>query len=765
MTHRNFDESRSQKQRAARNPKPAGTQRFREESWSAGSPLPLFIPVVFGACLLAGCLSHGQSPAPPNASPVSTFFVATNGNDAWSGTLPVPNRKKTDGPFATPVHALQAVRQARRDGTSRKPIKIGLRNGTYFVTTPLTVYPEDSGLTISAYKGEKPIVSGGRRITNWNEVTIQNRKFWTADLPEVREGTWYFHQLWVNGQRATRARHPNKGYLKIASLPDSTPEWSQGQTRFAFHEGDIKASPSITNAEVIAMTRWVESRLPITSVDETNHIVSFGRKSVFQLAADDPYYIENAFEFLDEPGEWYLDQSAGSLYYLPRPGEKPEQIEAIAPVLSQVVRLEARSGPATNSSPSPPSEERAGERRPFFQNVSFRGITFSHTEWYFPSGFRGGTGKPSKKPPPPNEPGGFAQAAVGVPGAVWGEGIRNCSFENCSFRHLGTYGLELGKTSASNHVLGCEFSDLGAGGIKIGATAIDQNEPTRANEISDCHIHDGGKLFASAVGIWIGQSPDNRLTHNLIHDFFYTGISIGWTWGYGATAATNNLIAFNHVHHIGVKSEGDGPILSDMGGIYTLGMQPGTKIINNLWHDISGLRYGGWGIYLDEGSSSVLVASNVVYRTTHGGFHQHYGATNVLRNNIFAFARDQQLQRTRPEPHISFSFETNIVYFDSGVLLGGNWGEDRYRVDWNLYFDSRAAAKTNSINFAGATLDQWRQRGHDAHSIVTDPLFIAPDKDDFRLRPDSPALRYGFQPIQLDNVGPRASAQFSNNTR
>ena len=158
-------------------------------------------------------------------------------------------------------------------------------------------------------------------------------------------------------------------------------------------------------------------------------------------------------------------------------------------------------------------------------------------------------------------------------------------------------------------------------------------------------------MFASAVGIWIGQSPGNRITHNLIHDFYYTGISIGWTWGYGPSLATNNTVELNHVHHIGVKSDGDGPILSDMGGIYTLGKQPGTVIRNNLWHDIAGIRYGGWGIYFDEGSSGILAESNVVYRTTHGGFHQHYGETNVVRNNIFAFARDHQIQRTRPEPH------------------------------------------------------------------------------------------------------------------
>ncbi len=512
-----------------------------------------------------------------------------------------------------------------------------------------------------------------------------------------------------------------------------------GQTRFRFHQGDLKAWSSITNAEVVAMTRWVESRLPITQLDEKDRIVSFSRKSVFQLAPDDPYCVENAFEFLDEPGEWYLDASAGRVYYLPRPGESLATVEAIAPKLAQVVRIE---GSTTNADQA-------------VSNITFRQLTFSHAEWDFPPGFQGGTGKPKKKVET-IEPGGFAQAAVGVPGAVWAEGARNCTFDRCRFSQIGTYAVELAPACASNRFTHCEFSDLGAGGIKIGGPITQKpDNQTRANDISDCHIHDGGKLFASAVGIWIGQSPDNVIVHNHIHDFFYTGISIGWTWGYGATVATNNQIAFNHVHHIGIKSDGDGPILSDMGGIYTLGMQPGTRIVNNEWHDVAGLRYGGWGIYLDEGSSSILVASNIVYRTTHGGFHQHYGATNVIRNNVFAFARDHQIQRTRPEPHPSFYFQTNIVYFDNGVLLGGDWGGDRYEMDWNDYFDARPDAKPESMRFAGETLEKWRLQGHDLNSIIADPEFVDPKNADFRLRADSLALKMGFRPIQTDQVGIR----------
>jgi hypothetical protein len=166
---------------------------------------------------------------------------------------------------------------------------------------------------------------------------------------------------------------------------------------------------------------------------------------------------------------------------------------------------------------------------------------------------------------------------------------------------------------------------------------------------------------------------------------------------------------------------------------------------------MAGLRYGGWGIYFDEGSSGILAASNIVYRPTHGGFHQHYGETNMVWNNIFAFGRDQQIQRTRAEPHLSFSFKTNIVYFDSGALLAGDWSGTNFRMDRNVYFDARPDAK--ELTFADNSFEKWRGRGTDRNSIFANPLFVAPRDNDFRLQPNSPALKLGFQPIDLSSVG------------
>ncbi len=665
------------------------------------------------------------------------FYVSPDGNDAWSGKLLSPNDSETDGPFATLQRARDAIRELKRqqDNSLEQPVTVFVRGGTYFLDEPIVFTPEDSGtegrpITFEAYRDETPVISGGQRITGWKQVTVKGKQLWAAEIPEVREGKWFFHHLWVNGKRCVRARHPNQGYLNIDEVPDATAEtqWPEGQTGFRFQEGDLKAWETATDAEVVAMTRWVESHLPITGVDETERLVTFGKRSVFRLEKGDRYYVEHAFEFLDEPGEWYLDRDAGMLYYLPMPDEDMSEAEVIAPVLEQLVRFEGKP-----------------EARESVEYLAFRRLNFAHTEWYFPEGFR------SQRPKP--DVGGFSQAAIGVPGAVYGEGVHQCVFDGCTFAHLGTYAIELSRGCKNNRIVGCGIFDLGGGGIKIGETTIREGEAeqTHGNEITDCHIYNGGRFFHSAIGIWIGQSYNNRIVHNHIHDFYYTGISIGWTWGYGPALAKGNIVEFNHIHHIGVQSDGDGPILSDMGGIYTLGMQPGTVVRSNLFHDTAGFRYGGWGIYFDEGSTHIVAENNIVYRTTHGGFHQHYGRENVVRNNIFAFGRDAQVQRTRPEEHSSFTFERNIVYWSAGKMLSGNLGNFNIAFDRNLYW----CESGGEIQFGNMSWDEWREKGMDKNSLIANPLFVAIEQDDFHLKPDSPALKLGFVPLDLSKVGER----------
>jgi hypothetical protein len=667
------------------------------------------------------------------------FFVAPEGNDSWSGRREAANTQKTDGPFATLARALQEVARSRADAQwATRPVTVYLRGGTYWLDAPVRLGPEHSGqasarVTIAAYRGEKPVLSGGRPVRGWQTVQNGSNVQWIADVPQVRTGDWYFRQLWVNGHRAVRARHPNQGYLRVNAVlgaPDAP--WHQGHNEFGIRAGDLTWHETDTDAEVIVMTRWVESRLPLLRV-EGDRLVS-SKRTVFRLDQGDPYYVEHLRSALDSPGEWYLDRADGKLYYIPRPGEQPADAQAVAPKLAYLVEM--RGEP---------------EKKKWIEHIVWRGIIFAHTEWYFPEPAVGG-----------RDVGGFSQAAVGVPAAVQLTGARNCTFENCQFIHLGTYAIHLGQGCRLNSITHCQFRDLGAGGIKIGETTIpaEEYQATYSNHIADCLIQEGGRMFHSAVGIWVGQSNKNHIEHCEISDFYYTGISVGWTWGYGKSAAGENVIEYNHVHHIGKRSDGDGPILSDMGGIYTLGIQQGTVIRNNVWHDIAALRYGGWGIYFDEGSSHIVAENNLVYRTTHGGFHQHYGRDNVVRNNIFAFGRDYQLRAHRAENHRRFRFVNNIVYGESEDWIVGSL-DGNYEFNNNIYWRvGGGPIRMGTLSFA-----EWQAAGQDKDSVLADPQFVDPSACDFRLKDTSPALEKGFRPFSWDTVGPRQNDSSAGNCR
>lgn len=653
--------------------------------------------------------------APPEAR---TFHVAPNGNDANPGT-----RAK---PFATLERVRKAIREVKKE---RQPVTVLLRGGTYHLTAPLVFGPEDSGtaeapVVFAAEPGEKPLLSGGRRITGWKEKKVGDKMLWAVELPEVKAGKWYYHQLWVNGSRRFRARHPNDGFLRIAGLPDavkSTP-WNKGQNRFQFAPGDIKPWHNLEDVDVVALHLWVSVRLPITAVDEKERLATFASKSHRRLTEGEKparYYIENALELLDAPGEWYLNRKSGTLYYWPMPGEDLGKAEVIAPVLPYLVRFEGKP-----------------EAKRYVAHMTLRGLTFAHTEWW----------------PKRNDP-LDGQSAIAVPGVLQGEGMEHCTLVGCTVAHAGNYAIHLDRGCRHNRVTGCHLFELGAGGIKIGegTQRDDVGQQTHSNVLTDNHIHEGGRVFHQAVGVWIGQSYGNRIAHNHIHDLYYTGISCGWTWGYGKTLARDNVIEFNDIHDLGKG------LLSDMGGIYTLGVQPGTVIRGNIFHDIAAHHYGGWGIYFDEGSTNIVAENNLVYRTTHGGFHQHYGKENVIRNNIFAFGRDAQIQRTRPEDHRSFTFERNIVYWKEGKLLAGNWKTLNVAFDRNLYWREGGG----EVRFGNDTWEQWRGKGMDKHSLLANPLFVNPEKGNFQIRKDSPATKLGFVPLDLSTVGPRREASKS----
>ena len=652
----------------------------------------------------------------------TVFYVSPDGRDGWSGRLPRPNADGTDGPFATPGCARDAVRALKAQGPLAAPVRVLLRGGTYYLDEPLTLAPEDSGtatcpITYASYEGERAVLSGGRPITGWRR---EEGGRWVADVPGVREGSWHFRQLFVGGERCPRPRLPHEGCFRIAGVPGVDPEsgdWQNGADRFGFAPGDLKSQwTNLQDVEVVVLHYWTDAHLPVATVDEATRTVTFTRKTRKRLTDDfgeqgARYYVENVFEALQEPGQWYLDRATERLYYLPKPAEDPQATEVVAPRLDCLVRLEGR--------PETPVE-----------HVRLEGLDLAHTEWDLPAGDAGDL-----------------QSAVGVPGAVRMRYAGHSALVGCTFENLGTYAVEVVEGCRDIAIVGCEMRRLGGGGVAIsgGDAASPDADRTLAVAVTDNHIHHVGEVWHAAVGVLVRHAADCLIAHNHIHDLDYTGVSVGWVWGYKPSVASGNRIEANLIHDVGRGR------LSDMGGIYTLGPSPGTVIRGNVIHDVESHGYGGWGIYTDEGSSDILIENNIVYRTKTGGFHQHYGRENVLRNNIFAFSRTDQLQRSRAEPHLSFTFERNIVYWTDGALLGKTWDDDQFAMDSNCYWDASGAP----VTFAGLSLQQWRERGHDVHSLVADPLFIAPERGDFQLKPDSPALPLGFQPIDASAAGPR----------
>jgi len=645
-----------------------------------------------------------------------TLYVATNGQPGWSGALPEPNHDGTDGPLPSIQAARDAIRARRaRAEWTNEPITAHIRGGTYYLDEPITFGPEDSGkpgapITYAAYEDERPVLSGGRRITGWRTIEVNGKTAWAADVPEVKAGQWYFRQLFVNGQRRPRTRLPMQGFYKFTGLPQMKPDtkWSQGQSQANFKPGEIKNWKNLSDAEVVALHFWIESRLPIAEVDESANIMTFTRKSTFRLTDAHNleqfarYYVENAFEALNQPGQWYLDRSTGTLYYLPLPDETPDNTTVLAPRLDQLVRVAGQP---------------KGE--PKISDITFKGLTFSHADWSLPA-----------------DDAGSVQAAFEVPGAVVLKNARACSITDCTVSHVSNYAVELLAGCRDNRIAGNVLTDLGAGGVKLGHN-------TSHTTVTDNEIGPGGHVVHSAIGVWIGSSGDNTVTHNHIHHFYYTGVSVGWSWGYHDSLAVRNVIEYNHIHDIGQG------MLSDMGGIYTLGVSPGTRLRYNLIHDVEAHTYGGWGLYTDEGSSYILLENNIVYRCKHNGFHQHYGSYNVIKNNIFAFGRHAQIRRSREEEHTSFVFERNIVYGDIPTVLGSNWTNDNFHLDYNVYWRKGG----EPMDFAGGTFEAWQKRGHDRHSIVADPLFEDPENGNFTLKPESPALKLGFKPIDTSKIG------------
>lgn len=533
--------------------------------------------------------------------PVFDFVVAPDGNDNNPGTL--------EEPFATVQRAQAAVRSEIAQGLVNN-VTVLLRGGEYMLEEPLVFGPADSGTAnfivgYAAYPGEMPVISGGRRLTGW---TQGDGNKWTLNVAEGAGELWPFRQLFADGQRLTRGRFPNSpDLLRVVNV-------SADVTEITLNTAPPVADLSGKDAELVMYQNWSISRVKIVSsqgnvLKLANPMGWIGHGSATTASPNKPAIIENALEFVDQPGEWYLDRNSGVLTYQAAEGEDPNSKTFIAPKLEQLLIVEGQPGsPVTN--------------------LRFEGLTFAYTAWALPpfgylgiqAGHHGTTIK---------------DRTYVLPVGIEFSYAETCALERCRVTHFGPSGIGFGQQCRTNRVAGCALADIGGNGIMTGwrgkatlagsstdedhhlsADWVNAEDVPTGNEIAHNEIQTCGAINHGSVGIFDAFCAETRIAHNVVHAMPYTGISVGFRWNESETSQRGTVIEYNHVYDTM-------RMLADGGCLYTLGYQPGAVIRGNVFHDAhrSEFAHGGApnnGIFFDQGSKGFHVEGNTIYNCSGG---------------------------------------------------------------------------------------------------------------------------------------------------
>ena len=657
------------------------------------------------------------------------IYIAPNGNDNNPGTK--------EAPLATLTGARNALRKIKNKSSSHKSIVIHIADGNYFMEAPLVLSSLDGGskeypVIYKADKRANPVFSGGKIITGFK---VNKNGIWEVKIPDIKGEKWKFDQLYINDQRATLARTPNKGFFKIKDIKENilikgtgrAPEKATQTISFdndSFQFTNQISDKEIKNIRFRTYHHWDFTLRLLDSIDfesKTVYTSGQGMKPWNPIKKGGRIVFENYKAALDIQGEWFLDDES-TLFYIPLPGQTPENTTIIAPVLENMVSFNGNA--------------KTGD---YVEYIQFEGVAFKHCSYKIPT-----TG---------SEPN---QAAVLVDAAIMLKGSKNIAFRNCEISKTGQHAIWFKKGCSNSVVENCYLHDLGGGGIYLGDTKPHQGvNHTKNIQIKNNIIHTGGREFPSAIGVWVGHSSDNLITYNDIGDFYYTGISVGWIWGYKPSLSKRNIITYNNIHHIGWD------LLSDMAAVYTLGKSEGTIISNNVIHHVHAYSYGGWGLYTDEGSTGIIMENNLVYSTKTGGFHQHYGENNTIKNNILAFAKQFQVQCTRVEDHRSFNFTNNIIFFEEGVVLKGPWNKIDIKMDQNLYWNLSG----NEYDFNKRSFVKWQKSGHDVHSYIANPGFKNPKSFNFKLKNKKQVKKIGFKPFDYKKAGVTGSKKWKEKAK
>ena len=552
------------------------------------------------------------------------IWISPKGSDFNDGTR--------QSPKATLTSALRQAREWRRteDNRIQGGITIYMEGGTYAFHEPVFIRPEDSGTKesptiIRSVGDEKVILSGGISINGWKK----QGKVWVADVPAFNGRPLDFRQLWVNGKKAVRARDVEdfEKMNRICSVDEKNEILyvpAVSIRRLIDNKGNLKAK----YAEMVLHQMWCVANLRIRSVEVQGDSAAirfhqpesriqfehpWPRPMVTTNGHNSAFYLTNARELQDVPGEWYHDIDARKVYYYPREGEKMQEAEVIVPAVETLVRVEGTLD------------------RPVC-HIRFEKITFSYTTWM----------RPSEKGHVPLQAGMYLtdgyridpkmqrnylnhpldnQGWLGRPAAaVRVVAARQIDFERCRFEHLGSTGLDYEEAVQGGVVRGCLFRDIAGNGLLVGSFSpaahethlpydpADRREVCTQQQINNCYFTEIGNEDWGCLAIAAGYVGDVNIEHNEISEVPYSGISLGWGWTQTVNCMRNNRVHANLIHHYAKH-------MYDVAGIYTLGSQPKSYVTENCVHSIYKPGYvhdsNHWFyLYTDEGSSFITVRDN-----------------------------------------------------------------------------------------------------------------------------------------------------------
>lgn len=682
--------------------------------------------------LVLALLAPGRGGAAGEASAIR-FYVAPSGSDENPGTL--------ERPFATPGRAQRAVREHLAKGLAGD-VRVELRAGDYYLPQGLSFDAADGGgetsrtVTWAGYPGEHPRLVGGVRVEGWRRWTgAKGRKIWVAELPQGAEG----RQLFDHGRRMTLARTPNQGYFRVAEPVGAPEEKRPGGKAFKYNRRDLgldTGDPAAweTAGAVVSMWPtfdWFNFEAPLARLEATSRTITLGSPAAgWAITARDRYYIRNLLAALDRPGECRIDLKRRKLYAWPWDGRLKGHEFVLATARPALISVK-------------------GEADHPVRGLAFEGLELLASE---------------------------------------GQGVQFTNVERCAVRACrvaGAWenGVRVELAARRVELRGNELCEHGLDGVSFYGGGYDKTIDSHHNAIVSNHIHHCGRLTHHGAGIMMIQSGDNEIAHNLIHDMPRYGISMkGVVLSYlkksvpEATDATRyqylhttrNRIAFNHIHHVNLDSQ-------DTGAIESWGPGRDNVIENNLIHDIGNDEHNFQnGIYLDDAASLFTVRSNIIYGIRSGGESAGVfckGVDNVIENNVFVLgpapASGVSSFEMADEPNRRHIYRRNIFYFDTKhssreraaiAYRFMNWTEDRVaEAGRNLFYSNSHGPVEVYRDTMWLSLAGWQGLGgvaRDKGSVVdVDPLFMNITQHDYRLRPDSPALKLGFMPIEMGKCG------------